>query len=248
MMPDCGSGVTPGRRRTAPPRRWVAAGRARLLAGAEGAQPSRVTQNAGFTALDRAQSLPFPRVRAASGPVASALALGALMLLSGFGAALVHVVEYHVGLSTVDGRSTSIAFMLTHCPVRGGLLVVLVAALLTTLLVAGELRALLHQRRRLARAARRLHLVPPPAPPRSPRRVGRLAALAVSLLCGQAALYALAAHYFPMTMSMRMQGVPMHMAVQGAFPLLPIHLLVAGLLAFVVWRLERSFLVLREQY
>ncbi len=185
--------------------------------------------------------LPLPRVRAGSGPAGPVLSAGALLLLASVGAALVHVVEYHLGLDGVNGRPASVAFMLAHCPVRGGLLVVIAAALLTLLALFRELQRLAGQRHRLTQTARCLHVAARPPAARAPLHPGRLLALLLPLLGVQAGLYALAEQSMPMTVSTHMHGVVMAMAVQSAVPLLPVHLAVALLLAALVWRLERRF-------
>lgn len=121
--------------------------------------PSRSEPAPSTTRLTQAVWFPLPRMRAGASTVALTTGTGALLCSAGLGAALVHVVEYHVGLGTVDGRQASLAFMLAHCPVRGGLLVVFVAALLTLLAVCCELRALRHQQRSLTLIARHLPVV-----------------------------------------------------------------------------------------
>jgi hypothetical protein len=189
--------------------------------------------------------LSLPRVRSAgdsSSPLARA---GALLIVAGLGAALVHVVEYHVGLGDVAGRPASIGFMLAHCPIRGGLLIVLAIAALTLLALCGELRALMRRRRRLMDEARSLRVAPPSPSTCAPLRPGRLLALFLPLLLCQAGLYDLVAHWLPMAISMRMHGVVMAMPVQGALPLLPVHLAVAAMLAALIWRLERRFVALQ---
>ncbi len=206
--------------------------------------PSRSEPASSSTRFAQAVWFPLPRMRAGAGTVVLTAGTGALLCSAGLGAALVHVVEYHVGLGTVDGRQASLAFMLAHCPVRGGLLVVFVAALLTLLAVWCELRALRHQQRSLTLIARNLPVLSP-ALPRTPLHRGRLVALFVTLLASQVALYALAERCLPMTVAMRMHSVPMDMAVQSTLPVLPVHLVVALLLALLVWRLEYRLVALQ---
>ena len=80
--------------------------------------PSRSEPAPSTTRLTQAVWFPLPRMRAGASTVALTTGTGALLCSAGLGAALVHVVEYHVGLGTVDGRQASLAFMLAHCPVR----------------------------------------------------------------------------------------------------------------------------------
>ena len=171
-------------------------------------------------------------------------AAGVLLVLAGLGAALVHVIEYHLGLGTVGGRSASIAFMLAHCPARGALLAIAIAATLTTLALLGGLRLLLRTQRRYTLQARAAGLDIPSMQVRPSPHPGRLVVLYPPLLLCQAGLYALAEHCLPMTVSTRMHGVVMDMAMRGALPLAPVHLVVALLLALLVWRLEHRFTVL----
>jgi hypothetical protein len=172
--------------------------------------------------------------------------LGLLWVLAAMGAALVHLVEYHVGLGSSGGRLDSMRFMLAHCPVRGGLLVALIATVLTLFAVWRELRSLLGQQRRLILEAHRLQLAASHGPaPTMPLPMIRFVALLASILAGQAGLYALTAHLWPMISLMRMHGAWMYMEAPGALPLLPLHLVVAVALAALAWRLERRFTVLR---
>jgi hypothetical protein len=186
-----------------------------------------------------------PRLSARAGWGALAAGMCLLAALAATGAALAHLAEYHLGLGNPGGGWTGVGFMLAHCPVRGGLLLVGLIALCTLIAVGHELRALLREQRRLGLAARHYRVVAPSPVVRSATRCpARFAALFLPLLATQVGLYALAAHLWPMVGPMRMHGVWMYMALQGALPPLPLHLLVATALAALAWRLERRFVAL----
>ena len=169
---------------------------------------------------------------------------GTPFVLAVVGAMLVHLIEYHLGLGASGDRLAAVQFMLTHCPIRGGLLIVGLCAALTVLALLRELRLLLGQRRRLTLLAERAGMAAPLPVPRTPLRLKRLIILFLTVLGGQVGLYALLAHVWPMIIAMRMHGVLMDMAVPGAAPLLPLHLAVATLLAAFAWGMERRFRVL----
>lgn len=189
--------------------------------------------------------LPVPRVSARAGRGAPIAGICLLWVLAAAGAALVHLMEYHLGLNASGGRLASMAFMLAHCPVRGGLLVVLIVTVLTLCAVGHELRSLLGEQRRLTMAARRYHAsVLPPGVRGGTRSLTRYVLLFLPILAGQAGLYALSAHLWPMVGLMRMHGAWMYMTAQGALPPLPLHLAVAAALAALAWRLERRFVAL----
>jgi hypothetical protein len=198
----------------------------------------------------RAPPMPFatltpgvPRVVERRGPVALACGLGLLLLLAALGATLVHTMEYHLGLGSQTGPSAAEA-MLAQCPLRGGLLVMVLVTVAAALAIAYEVRRLTRQRRALLRLAgeelgSRASRV---ALPRQPIRVVQVF---VPLIALQAGMYGLFDQLWPMGPLMRMNGAFMHMASQGALPLAPVHLIVAALIAVLVWRLERRVTVLR---
>jgi hypothetical protein len=174
-----------------------------------------------------------------------ALGAGLLFLLAAFGAALVHIIEYHLGLgSSGDWRANALS-MLAHCPLSGGLVVVVLCTLSALAAVLGQVRALSLQRRRLTRAASPAVIGRSAACTMLPRRPARLLQLLIPLLALQFGLYELADHLWTMGISMRMGGVLMTMPVHGAAPLLPLHVMIAVVSAFLVWRLERRLTVLR---
>ncbi|HWE60492.1 MAG TPA: hypothetical protein VHB98_02160 [Chloroflexota bacterium] len=189
--------------------------------------------------------LPVPRLSDRADALALGAGAGVLLMLAALGAALVHIVEYHLGLAGPGSGLASVRFMLAHCPVRGGLLVVIVAATLTVLALLHELRSLSGRQRRLTLDARSLGVVVPASRDVMPRGAARLVALFVPILIGQLGVYALLARLWPMTFLMRMHGALMVMTVQGAAPLLLAHLVVAVVLATCTWRLEHRFTMLQ---
>jgi hypothetical protein len=186
----------------------------------------------------------MPRLSPCSGSCGVAKGIGALLVLAAAGAALVHIVEYHLGLGGNGQHMATIQFMLAHCPVRGALLVVLVAVMLTAFALFRELRVLWGRQRSLAQAARRAGVVTSPPPGRPPLHAARFVALFLPILAGQLGLTALVARFLPMTFAMDMHGVSMDMSIQPALPMLPLQLIVALLLAAFAWRLERRFITL----
>ena len=195
------------------------------------------------SAAERAR-LPVRVAGAPAGLGGAAGWLGLCLALAVVGTMLVHLIEYHLGLGTSGDRLAAVQFMLIHCPIRGGLLVVCLCAALTVLALLRELRLLLGQRRRLTLLAERAGMATPLLAPRTPLRLKRLIILFLAILGGQVGLYALIVHVWPMIVAMRMHGVLMDMAVPGAAPLLPLHLGVAALLATLAWGMERRFRVL----
>jgi hypothetical protein len=169
-----------------------------------------------------------------------------LLLLAAFGAALVHIIEYHLGLgSSGDWRANALS-MLAHCPLSGGLVAVILCTLGAMAVLLRDLRALSLQRRRLTRAASLAGIRPSVACVVLPRRPVRLLQLLIPLLIIQFGLYELADHLWSMGVPMRMGGILMTMPVQGAAPLLPLHLIMAVVPAILIWRLERRLTVLRS--
>jgi hypothetical protein len=185
--------------------------------------------------------LPLIQAGARAGWGATTRLFGLCLALAIVGAMLVHAVEYHLGLGAGGHRLASIQFMLAHCPVRGGLLVVGLSTVVTLLALWREMRLLLRQRRDLTLLARRSNPVETLPAPRTPLYLKRLVALFLPLLAAQAGAYALLGHLWPMTFAMRMHGVLVDMAVPGAVPLWPLQIGVATLLASLAWGMERRF-------
>ncbi|MGH2389890.1 MAG: hypothetical protein ACRDIE_16945, partial [Chloroflexota bacterium] len=188
----------------------------------------------------------MPRVTGRTGVPAAVLGAGLLLLTATFGAALVHIIEYHLGLGGSGDWRTNALLMLRRCPLSGGLLVVVLCALGTAIALWRELRVLRLRHCRLTWAAARAGIKPATSYLPLPRRRGRLLHLLIPLLAVQLALYTLADHLWSMGVQMRMGGILMTMPVQGAAPVLPLHLMVAVGLAVLLWRLERRLTVLRS--
>ena len=189
----------------------------------------------------------LPRAGAGMGPRAPAMGLGILLVVAASGAALVHFIEYHLGLGAGADARAAAAAMLAQYPLSGGLLLVALFAALTCLLCAREVRRLARQRSQLSRLARRQGIAPSvPLHLALPRRPARLAQLLAPILAAQVVIYALADHLWPMSTLMRMDGVLMHMPSAGALPLAPLHLAVSLVLAMLVWRMEHRVIALRE--
>jgi hypothetical protein len=175
--------------------------------------------------------------------LASWLRLGTACLL---GTALLHVIEYHLGLGTHGGiadRLAAVAYMLQHCPLRGELLVVFGLSALILGSVLTVLRAQLQTLRILD-----LQLageVPGKAPlceeqitiPCHPLRILFLWLL---LGAGQTLLFLLALHLMPMTYPMVMHGVHMQMAMTPPVPVVPLSFALATIGAFLLARFERQ--------
>jgi hypothetical protein len=135
--------------------------------------------------------------------------------------------------------------MLAHCPLRIGLVVVGLATLVAALSVTRELRQLRTQQRACAASARGAGAVVPARPIREPLQTRRLIGLFLPILAGQVALTALVTQLWPMTLLMQMHGSMMAMTLPGAVPPVPLHGVVALLLAVCTWRMERRFRTLR---
>ncbi len=185
-----------------------------------------------------------PRVLGCQGAAATIIGVAVLVVLATLGASLAHLVEYHLGLGSQDGRSAA-ATMLAQCPLRGDLLVLLLFALTLTLAIANSIRVLSRRGRGLARLAQQAGLATSALHVDLPRSRARFIQILAPLLTLQAAVYVVFDRIWPMGPMMRMNGVFTHMAPQGALPPAPVHLLIAVALAAVVWRLERRISVLR---
>ncbi|HVA92753.1 MAG TPA: hypothetical protein VNL71_23275 [Chloroflexota bacterium] len=186
----------------------------------------------------------LPRVADRPGLLAAALGGAALLVAAASGAALVHVLEYHLALGGGATARAIAADMRAHCPLNGGLLVVLLFAFGTIGLCAREVRLLMARRRALATTADRAGLAPMVQPVQLPRRPGRRLRLFLSLFILQAGIFLLSAHFWPMGGWMRMGGIWMYMAPSGALPALPLHGIVAALLTLLIWKVEYRLRVL----
>jgi hypothetical protein len=193
----------------------------------------------------------LPRLVAARSPLAAAGNLAGLLLAALAGASLVHLAAYHLPFSVPLGPlwvAQALA-LLAHCPLIGPLGCVALGAALAIWRAAHELRRLEHLKTALARSlAARRGVVPRPCThdlqPRSLRRL----VFFISVLLGlQLLVLAVAMWLFPMHITMRMNGVLMAMPMAPTVPVLPLHLLIAGLLGLLLWRLERRLTGLRAE-
>lgn len=189
--------------------------------------------------------------RLVSGRAGPAVAWNVLGLLATalMGVGLVHLLAYHVPFGVPLGPRWLPATMalLAHCPLAGPLGLIVAVAVLVPLLACREALRLERLDTALAHlvAARRLPLLPSrEALPRSPRR---LTALFLTLLGLQSALFGLAGIICLMQGSMVMHGVSMTMPMTPALPLAPLHLVVAAVLAVLLWRVEHRLTRLRAQ-
>ena len=188
--------------------------------------------------------LPIPRVTGSTTAPGKVIGLALLLLLSAFGAAMVHIVEFHLGLGgSGDWRRSALA-MLAQCPFSGGLIIVLLGTLATAFALHTEVRLLIRRRAVLVKQADQVGLHISTIESVEPRHPERLLQLVPPLFLGQALLYALADRLWPMGTIMRMHGSLMTMPAHGAVPLVPVHLVVAFAVALAVWRLERRITVL----
>lgn len=158
------------------------------------------------------------------------------------GAALIHVVEYHLGLGirgTLGQRLAAIEFALYHCPLRGpiGLL-----ALLAAIVIAATLASMRSQLRTLHQLEGALTREPDrPKSLRIDRREGYIPTLAAAWLVlglAQLGIFIVAQHVAPMEYVMHMHGGQMLMGV--ALPVSPalLSFLIALPAALLVTRLE----------
>jgi hypothetical protein len=159
----------------------------------------------------------------------------ALLFAGVVGAVLLHLAAYHIRLDATG------AYLLAHCPWRPVLLVVLAVVLVNMILFWREFGRLAQERDRLSSAfVRRL------SAPRTPRRVTRLLALFVALYAIGLGATALAMRIAPMQAPMIMDDHTMIMGVAPTFPLALGEVIVAALLALLLWCCERRLTVLRR--
>jgi hypothetical protein len=171
---------------------------------------------------------------------------GILLTLAAVGAALVHVVSYHLPGGIDSGRywTATLPALLVHCPLLGPLGVLVAIAVFAPLYALREIVRL----ERLAEAlSRRLaaHGYADPPHELMPRSPWRLIAFVAALLILQILLLSLAQLLCPMPATMVMGGVVMTMPAAPAVLLTPLHLLVAFLLGALLWSTERRLTCLR---
>jgi hypothetical protein len=137
--------------------------------------------------------------------------------------------------------------LLVHCPLVGPLGLIAAIAVLAPLLACWELRRLERLNTAAVRLLRIRRIPLPPtheALPRSPRRLLGLFALLLSL---QVTLVGLAGWLDPMQTTMLMGGRLMTMVSTPVLPLGPLHLVVAALLALILWRVEHRLAQVRAE-
>ena len=178
----------------------------------------------------------MPRLHPGEGTAGAAANLAALVLAGLLGAALLHMAAYHLRADAAG------AYLLAHCPWRQAILAVLLVSLCNGLLFRRELRTLLREAGGLA-ARLRLR----PVEGAAPRRPVRLAGFFVALCSIQAIATALSMRLDPMRAPMATGGHRMLMAVSPAFPLWIGQVAIAGVLAAVLWRMERRVSALRRR-
>lgn len=187
----------------------------------------------------------LPRVTERAGIAASLLGGALLLAVAATGAAITHLLEYHLALGGGAAARTAAATMMAHCPLNGSLALVLVFAVLTLGLCVREVRLLRARRHALVAMSCRAGLPAVPYPTHVPRRPSRWLGLFLLLFPLQIGIYLLFAHICPMDSWMRMDGVWMHMAPDGTLPLLPMQLLGAAVLTTLLWRCEHRMRLLR---
>jgi len=189
--------------------------------------------------------------RLAPGQTWAATAYNAVGLLDAalVGAGLVHLLAYHLpaGMPFAPRWDRQALALLVHCPLVGPLGLIAAIAVLAPLLACWELRRLERLNATAVRLlrVRRIPLSPTrQALPRSPRRLLGLFALLLSL---QVALMELAGWLDPMQTTMVMGGRLMTMAPTPVLPLGPLHLVVAALVALILWRVEHRLTQVRAE-
>lgn len=166
------------------------------------------------------------------------------------GAALIHVVEYHLGLGfsgDVSSRLDAMAYMIAHCPMGGPLLAVGLgsagAVAVTSWVMARQLKRLRDLEPglsdcspgwvyRLRRAESRESSSRPDLNP------PRLVLTSLLLAFAQSLLFLLALHFVPMQYVMEMRGGRMLMAVTLPVPVLPLTLVIGAMFACLLEMLE----------
>lgn len=160
-----------------------------------------------------------------------------------FGAALIHVTEYHIGLGfdgSLRDRFRTVAYMVANCPMRDPLMFLALAFFIVAILTASAMSRQMDRLRRLDGEPHRRAPVPSSRPGLTfvwPRFAGAWLALAAA----QTALFGLSLHVVPMDYVMQMHGGHMLMAAAPPIPVAPLSLVLAGigaaLLSLVAGRL-----------
>jgi hypothetical protein len=190
----------------------------------------------------------LPRLAPGVRPAAVAWNAAALLGFSALGAALVHLLAYHV-VAVAPGphwSATALALLL-HCPLIGPLGLVVAVALLAPALAFREALRLERLNAALSNLIAAYRASLPPAHEALPRSPRRLAALFLLVLAAQGAWSVVAGLICPMSVIMVMGGARMTMSAATTWPLTPLHLLAALLIAAALWRYERRLRRLRAQ-
>jgi hypothetical protein len=191
----------------------------------------------------------LPRLAPGQGRAANAWNAAGLLATALVGAGLVHLLAYHVPLGVPPGPrwiATALT-LLAHCPLVGPLGLIAAIAVLAPLLACWELRRLERLNTIAVRLLRARRLPPPPTHQALPRSPWRLLGLFALLLSLQVPLVGLAPWLDPMQTTMVMGGRLMAMASTPILPLGPLHLVVAALLALILWRIEHRLREVRAE-
>ena len=189
--------------------------------------------------------------RLAPGQTWAATASNAVGLLAAalMGAGLVHLLAYHLpaGMPFAPRWDRQALALLVHCPLVGPLGLIAAIAVLAPLLACWELRRLERLNTTAVRLLRARRIPLPPTQQVLPRSPWRLLALFTQLLSLQVTLVGLAGWLDPMQTTMVMGGRLITMASTPVLPLGPLQLVVAALLALILWRVEHRLTQVRAE-
>ena len=164
-------------------------------------------------------------------------------LASACGAALIHIIEFHLALGfqgSLNQRAAAIDYALERCPLRGPLGVLAVAAVLVMALTMASMRAQLRTLRQLDAEIGSASKRKKPLPiERRTLCIRNLAIMWIVLGVAQLAMFALAQHLVPMEYVMQMASGHMVMAVVPPVPPVPLSFLIALLGTVVLAQFER---------
>lgn len=165
------------------------------------------------------------------------------------GAGLVHLLAYHVFVGVPFGPRwlAAVWTLLMQCPLVGPLGLIAVIVVLAPLLVFREMRLLEQLNRSIMCLLRERRATLPPTQQPVPRSLRRLLGFFAIVLGFQTGLYSLAGWLDPMQRTMVMGGHLMTMASTPTLPLAPLHVVVAGLLALALWRVEYRLMRVRYE-
>lgn len=190
----------------------------------------------------------LPRLVPGQRRAAMAWNAAAVLAMAASGAALIHILTFHVIAVPSGPRWGQTALsLLARCPLFGPLGLIVASAVLAPLLAFREMLRLERLRVALAALLAARHAPLPATHEAIPRSATRLGGFFLALLALQGVWGAVAALLCPMRVSMVMSGVHMTMTASSPWPLTPLHLLVAALLALALWRFELRLTHLRSQ-